>query len=316
MIMTRDDIICIFNSDDMSEGLTPEDFLVHKEFVSSPWISSYEYDETSGLIKLSAYFERSGSNILPLHLNLLGEIPDLLIVDSIHGVFEGCQVENMEYICHHPIDPYVICEIRPRDMIPWNKELPYEAFNVDPDYYGIHDGGRGGRPMPSMHYGQVSMEGISIFGGNDNNGRTTLGDKTGSISVKVMRDGDIFVKQIISLTGRLWRDQDPADSKILDNLKGRIGFGNTPGRVPGSMSWMFYMDDDDEVADADAKSDAVVSFKWGDDISINMQNPRMKAVTYVEDELNFNVENKHPNSEDESESFSYRLYYDGRIVPE
>jgi hypothetical protein len=329
MIMTRDDVVCVLDNTEFEDSLVPMDYLVHKEEVVSPWISNYEFDEDRGVIKMSAYFEHVGSNIIQLHHNLLGEIPELLIIDTIHGVFEGCQVEWMEYVCHKPIDPYIICEIRPRNVVPWNKELPFDAYNVDPDHFGIHDGGRGGRPLPSMHHGQVGVEGVSIFGGDGSGrgasesrekGMTTLGDKTSSISVKVMRNGNISAKQIIILTGRLWSGQDPADPKILEIMKGRIGFGDRPGKIPGNLNWMFYMtDDDDEVVAVDDDDDVEVRFHWGEDITIRMQTPKMRDVTYVEDGLIFNSDQKKEDDGNEQSSdstFPYRLYYDGRIVPE
>jgi len=316
MNKTQDDVICILDSSDFTEGLSHDDYLVHKEEVASQWISNYDYDK--GVIKLSAYFERTGMNILPLHYNLLGEIPELLIIDTMHGVFEGCQVEWMEYVCHKPIDPYVTCEIRPRDMIPWNRDLPFDAYNVDPDFFGIQNGGRSGRPLPSMHHSQVGVEGISIFGGRDGEptGMTSLGDKTSSISVKVMRNGDISAKQIIVMRGRLWPGQDPSDPKILDILKGRIGFGDKPGRIPGSLNWMFYMLDDDDDPNDDDDDDVEVRFHWGEDISIRMRTPKMRSVTYVEGGLEFADEQRKRDEDDEDEpTFPYRLYYDGRIVP-
>jgi len=318
MIMTRDDVVCIIDSSEIEEGLVPIDFLVHKDGIGSPWMSNYEFDEDRGTIRLSAYFDRMGTNILPLHHNLLGDIPELTVIDTIHGVFEGCQVEWMEYICHKPIDPYVICEIRPRELIPWSGGLPFQAYNIDPDFFGIHDGGRGGRPLPSMHHGQVCIEGVSIFGGdglNQPRALTTLGDKTISISVKMMRNGDISAKQIITLKGRLWPNQDPADPKILEIMKGRIGFGEKPGRVPGNIGWMFYMIEENDDDDDDVDDSGEVKFQWGEDISINMTSSKMKAVTYVEDGFDF-----HPVANeadpDEDPTFSYRLYYGGRIVAE
>ena len=324
MIMTRDDVVCILDDAEFEDSLAPVDYLIHKEEVASPWISSYEFDESRGVIRLSAYFERVGDNIIPLHYNLLGEIPELLIIDTIHGVFKGCQVEWMEYVCHRPIAPYVICEIKPREIIPWNRVLPFDAYNTDSDFFGIHDGGRGGRPLPSMHHGQVGVEGVSIFGGdvfNEPRAMTTLGDKTSSISVRVMRNGDISAKQVIILRGRLWPGQDPADHKILEIMKGRMGFGDRPGKIPGSLNWMFYMMDEDEDDEGDDADNAEVRFHWGEDIIIRMQAPKMRAVTYVEDGLIFNsdekADEKANRKADQSDdpAFPYRLYYDGRIVP-
>ena len=65
--------------------------------------------------------------------------------------------------------------------------------------------------------------------------------------------------------------------------------------------------------------DVEVRFHWGEDITIRMQVPKMKAVTYVEDGLAFNSEQKKADDgkdqSDDDPTFPYRLYYEGRIVP-
>lgn len=323
MIMTAKDVVCIIPEDEFLEGvessvLTADDYLIHKERADSAWMSSYEYQEERGVIRLSSYFDRDGENIDILHNSLLGNYTDLVVVDTIHGVFRGCYVSQMQYVCHNPLHPHVVAEINCRELIPWNKELPHEAFNIDPDFHGVWDGGRSGRPLPSMHPSQVSLEGVSIFGGPQNEQKNTSlgGDKTRSLSVLLKRNGDISVRQIIALKGDYWmRDVDPSDPRILEILKGRIGFGNKPGRIPGHLGWMLYLaDDDDEEEGADEDEEAIVRFHWGDEITISMKSPEMKGVTYVEESLEFiKPEEKEP---EDGKEFLYRLYYDGRVVPE
>ena len=315
MIITRDDVVCVLPMDVLQPNDDPRDYLSQKVSALNPWISSYDYDADRKTIRMSVYFDKDGANILPLHKNLIGDCSELLIIDSIHGVFKGCQIEWMEYICNEPISPYIVCEITPMTLSPWGDELPMSCYNTSSEHYGIHEDGKNGKPLSSLHHSLVKTEGISIFNDDSGDAKMSLGDKTSSINVMVRSNGEISAKQIITLEGNLREDQDPSDPKILNSIKEKVGLGNKRGAVSEHLRWMFYdwsfsSDEKENDEEPDEEENAHINFHWGKYISIEMQETRMRAVTYVQESLDFN---RGPRDPDVT-LHSYCLYYDGSIV--